>query len=82
MRAKFLGTTAFLAWKGIFRKTPLDYVLLFEPHPRADPSLNAPFQDLIRSELPIPRHLDIRVFVMNLEKWNQTYPDYPAKKTN
>lgn len=81
MRAKFLGTTAFLAWNGNFDIAPLHYVLLFEPHPRADRSLNAPFQDLIRSELPIPNRLDIKVFVMNVSKWNETYPEYPAKKT-
>ncbi len=81
MRAKFLGTTAFLAWNGNFSKAALHYVLLFEPNPRTDPSLLGPFLDLIKGELNIPRELKIDVFVMTLDKWNQTYPDYPAKKT-
>lgn len=81
MRAKFLGTTAFLAWNGNFRKALLHYALLFESHPKADPCLLGPFNDLLRSQLPIPNRLEIKVFVMNLEKWNETYPEYPAKKT-
>lgn len=80
IRSKFLGTTAFLAWNERFMPAPVRYVLLFEPPNTSDPALLAPFQDLVRSEMPTSRALNISVHVMNIEKWNSIFPSYQARK--
>ena len=80
MRGKFLGTTAYLAWNGMFTPAPLRYVLLFEPPTSSDRYLLAPFQDLVRKEMNAAIKLKIRVLVMSIDSWNDVFDRFPARK--
>jgi hypothetical protein len=88
MRAKFLGTTAHLAWTNRFVSSPVRYVLLFEPPRGFDAHLLGPFQDLVRREMNVGGRLPIRTLVISLNRndrgiagWNDVFDDFPARKT-
>ena len=78
---KFLGTTAFLAWTNNFTLAPTTYVLLFQPPRPLDAALLVTFQSRIASRISRPKiwHKPIFVAVLNLDEWNQRYPEYPAR---
>jgi hypothetical protein len=80
MRTKFLGTACYLAWHGNFVIAPVRYILLFEPPSASDAALLGPFQDLVRSEMSNPRHLNISVIVKNVDVWNRAFSQYPVRR--
>ncbi len=81
MRNKFLGTTAFLAWKGIFPLAPTRFILLFEPPRPLDSALMVTFQSRVRSQVPDLTFWAQPIFVavLDLAEWNRRYPQYPAR---
>ena len=81
MRCKFLGTAAFLAFHSLFSPVPIRYILLFEPPNRDDIGMLAPFQDIVRRKMPNARRLEISVFVMDIDRWNELFVQFPARKT-
>ena len=81
MRDKFLGTTAFLTWRGIFPPAPTRFVLLFQPPRPLDSALLVTFQTRIKSQIPNLSlwQEPIYVAVLDLAEWNRRYPQYPAR---
>lgn len=81
IRDKFLGTTAFLAWRDIFPLAPTRFVLLFEPPHTLDAALLVTFQSRIKVQIPNLKtwREPIYVAVLDLAEWNRRYPDYPAR---
>ena len=81
MRDKFLGTTAFLTWRGIFPLAPTRFILLFQPPHVLDSALLVTFQSRIKSQVPNLSLWQAPVFVavLYLAEWNRRYPQYPAR---
>ena len=80
MCGKFIGTTAFLAWKGNFVLAPTTFVLLFEPPRPLDAALLG--SRITRMQSLIPRKIwaqPLGVVVLTTGGWNERFPDYPAK---
>ncbi len=81
MRDKFLGTTAFLTWRGVFPLAPTRFVLLFQPPRPLDSALLVTFQTRIKSQVPNLTiwAQPIFVAVLDVAEWNRRYPQYPAR---
>ena len=80
MRAKFLGTTAFLAWKNAFPLAPTRFVLLFEPPHPLDAALLG--SRITRMQGLIPRRhwaQPITVSILTVREWNRRMGIYPAR---
>lgn len=81
MRGKFLGTTAFLAWKNSFYLAPTQFVLLFEPPKPLDAALVG--SRITRMRSLVPNHLywaqPIYVSVLTVSEWNMRFVSYPAR---
>lgn len=73
--SKFLGTTAFLAWKEGFKPQKVDYVALLVGPPGIDAAQISGFNDNLSSHTG--NHVKARV-ISNLEDWNRIYPKFPA----
>jgi hypothetical protein len=83
MREKLLGTAAFLASrkKPDAFPSPLTLVFLFQPPPSADPGLQGIAYQLIREQIHSAlTPLNISFVVVDIARWNQKFPDYPAKQ--
>jgi hypothetical protein len=81
MRNKFLGTTAFLAWRGLFAPVSMQLVLLFQPPQPLDTALLVTLQTRMSSLVPnlsVWTH-PIYVSVLDLTEWNLRYRQYPAR---
>jgi hypothetical protein len=78
LRAKFLGTSAYLAHKGQFSVKPLEYIIILES-PRLDSSMliqaTRKMQELIRKS----DHPHLNVLVMNVLEWNKRYSEHNAR---
>jgi hypothetical protein len=77
---KFLGTTSYLAHRGVFVSKPLTYVALLESSPlNRDIMVNA--NKLIRQHIRPsgPWKSPLMAVVVSLAEWNLRYPDYPAR---
>jgi hypothetical protein len=70
MRAKFLGTIAYLAWIDKFDHKPVRLVFLFERNSGADLALRVAFQDNMKRMLKFPKGFDCKIIVMNVTQWN------------
>ena len=81
IRDKFLGTTSFLAWRGILPVAPTRFILLFQPPRPLDSALLVTFQSRIKSQVPNLTlwQQPIFVAVLDLVEWNRRYPQYPAR---
>lgn len=81
MRGKFLGTTAFLAWKNALSLAPTQFVLLFEPPHPLDVALLGSRITKMRSLLPNRPYWaqPISVAVLTVSQWNLRYVPYPAR---
>ena len=81
VREKFLGTTAFLAWRDTFPLAPTRFILLFQPPHTLDAALLVTFQSRVKSQIPNLRSWAEPVFVAVLDtiEWNRRYPQYPAR---
>ena len=81
MREKFLGTTAFLAWRNLLPLAPTRFILLFQPPRALDSALLVTFQSRIKSQVPNLALWQEPVFVavLDLAEWNRRYPQYPAR---
>ena len=80
--AKFLGTTAYLAWTGAFAPKPIVYVVLLDSvHPRRS-ALLLSFKDRLRPRFPKthPWSHPITHVVMDLETFKATYARYPCAR--
>ncbi len=81
IRDKFLGTTAFLAWRDIFPLAPTRFILLFQPPHTLDSALLVTFQSRVNSQIPSLRLWaePVSVAVLDTAEWNRRYPQYPAR---
>ena len=81
MRNKFLGTTAFLAWRNIFPLAPTRFILLFQPPHALDSALLVTFQSRIKSQVANLKTWQEPIYaaVLDLAEWNRRYSAYPAK---
>ena len=81
MREKFLGTTAFLAWKNEFTPATTRFILLFEPPKPLDSALLGSQNLKMRGLIPNRRDWvkPIYASVMTLREWNLRFRDYPSK---
>lgn len=81
MRNKFLGTTAFSAWRGIFAPAPTRYVLLLQPPAPLDSALLGALQTRMRSHVPnrTAWAQPVWVAVLDLTGWNLRFSQYPAR---
>lgn len=83
---KFYGTM-FLVWASNKNKTdkPVQYVLLIEANPELDHALKKRLVAKMLVHLPfayqtindIQRNVIDEFFLINLEEWNERYPQYP-----
>ncbi len=80
LRAKFLGTTAFLTLSGVHPPSEILYVILLES-PRLDSALMLHATTRMRGLLPArgPWSVAIGVVVVNLAHWNVNFAIYPAR---
>ena len=78
---KYLGTTSFLAHKGDFVCKPLLYALILEV-PSFDSSLLNASLDRMRNYVRPsgPWKCPVQAAVMNLESWNDRFPEYEARR--
>jgi hypothetical protein len=81
IRDKFLGTTAFLTWRGSLPLAPTTFILLFEPPHMLDAALLVTFQSRLKAQIPNLKAWQepIYVAVVDLAEWNRRYPEYPAR---
>lgn len=81
IREKFLGTTAFLAWRDIFPLAPTRFILLFQPPHTLDSALLVTFQSRVKAQIPNLSVWAEPIFVAVLDtaEWNRRYPNYPAR---
>jgi hypothetical protein len=81
LRAKFLGTTSFLAWTGAFLPAPVTYVVVLQPPRPLDKALMGTFATRVRAAFPNPGPWTqaLSVAVVDLADWNALYPHFPAK---
>ena len=83
MREKFLGTAAFLASRKDpnAMPSPLTLVFLFQGPHGADPRLRGICNQLVRDQLHSALNpLNIRFAIVDVDTWNQRFPDYPARQ--
>jgi hypothetical protein len=84
LRAKFLGTTAYLAWTNQFQPTPTRFIMVFEPPRSIDAALLVTQNTHLKSQLPnlVKWSQPITAAVLPLSEWNTRFPDYPARKVS
>ena len=81
MRNTFLGTTAFLAWRGIFVPAPVRFILFFQPPHPLDAALLVTMQTRMKSQIP-NRAIwaqPIQVSVLDQAEWNSRFRHCPAR---
>lgn len=81
IRAKFLGTSAFLAWNGTFLPADVVYIVLFEPPRSVDKALMGALLTKVDSMFVhnFPWAQSISCVLLDVDDWNFYYPQYPAQ---
>lgn len=80
MRSKFLGTASYLVWNGKFERTGVKYIILIETRQPQNKALLGPFMQKMKHLMNCPESFKIKTFVMYLETWNATFPQFKARK--
>ena len=81
LRAKFIGTSAFLALTNNHPRATIRYIVLLES-PRLDAAMKLHATNRLRSLIPRrgPWTHPVEVAVVDLADWNRLYPQYPARQ--
>jgi hypothetical protein len=78
--SKFLGTTAYLSWKGGFLPSPVLYLVVLQPPTPLDKALLGTFAQKLKSSFTHKKWTHpIECAVLDVHNWNRTYPEQPAK---
>ena len=84
LRAKFVGTVAFLCLTGAAPTKKVLYVMLLES-PKLDSAMKTRAGDIMRSQIPkkgplnVPWRIRVSVLVLSLADWQSTFVQYPAQ---
>ena len=82
--AKFLGTSAYLAWTGVFVPKKVIYVMLLDSEPlrRDQAALLVSFKDRLKPRFPTtpPWTHSITHVVMDLETFQARFARYPCRR--